>query len=265
MRVLDVLRRDQPGEDDAEASTRPLGARRWGRISLRIAKIGLVVVLVLAAAVGVLFVLTPSAGEATSLVQDQAQQHGIAYPGAPVPQYFAHALVATEDKRFYSDPGVDPLAISRVILAKMTGKQDQGGSTIAQQLAKMLYTQGRSGAKVLLEQVTLAIKLNMTYSKTQILQMYSEVAYYGHGYYGLEQASCGYFGHQPADLTLVQAAMLAGAVNAPTFDDPLDHPAQARARLVHVLGRMEAVGYLTQAQQTAALKAPLGLSATRGC
>jgi membrane peptidoglycan carboxypeptidase len=95
--------------------------------------------------------------------------------------------------------------------------------------------------------------------------MYSEVAYYGHGYYGLEQASCGYFGHPPSDLTLVQAAMLAGAVNAPTYDDPLTYPAQARARLVHVLGRMEAVGSLTPAQEAAALKAPLDLSATRGC
>jgi membrane peptidoglycan carboxypeptidase len=95
--------------------------------------------------------------------------------------------------------------------------------------------------------------------------MYAEVAYYGHGYYGLEQASCGYFGHPPQDLTLVQAAMLAGAVNAPTYDDPLVYPAQARSRLVHVLGRMLAVGYLTKQQETQALQTPLGLSATRGC
>jgi membrane peptidoglycan carboxypeptidase len=265
VRVLDVLRRDEPGEGDAERPTVPLRNRRSTRIWLRVAKVGLLVVLVLAAAIGLLFAFTPSAGQATALVQDQAEQHNIAYPGPSVPQYFAQALVATEDKRFYSDPGVDPLAVGRVVLARISGKQDQGGSTIAQQLAKMLYTQGRSGVKVELEQVTLAIKLNMTYTKDQILQMYSEVAYYGHGYYGLEQASCGYFGHPPADLTLVQAAMLAGAVNAPTFDDPLSYPVQARARLVHVLGRMQAVGYLTAAQETTALDAPLGLSATRGC
>jgi membrane peptidoglycan carboxypeptidase len=265
VRVLDVLRRDEPGEGDAERPTVPLRNRRSTRIWLRVAKVGLLVVLVLAAAIGLLFAFTPSAGQATALVQDQAEQHNIAYPGPSVPQYFAQARVATEDKRFYSDPGVDPLAVGRVVLARISGKQDQGGSTIAQQLAKMLYTQGRSGVKVELEQVTLAIKLNMTYTKDQILQMYSEVAYYGHGYYGLEQASCGYFGHPPADLTLVQAAMLAGAVNAPTFDDPLSYPVQARARLVHVLGRMQAVGYLTAAQQKTALDAPLGLSATRGC
>jgi membrane peptidoglycan carboxypeptidase len=113
--------------------------------------------------------------------------------------------------------------------------------------------------------VALAVKLNMTYSRAEILRLYAEVAYYGHGYYGLDAASCGYFGHSPANLTLVQAAMLAGVVNAPTYDDPLVYPAQARARLVHVIGRMAAVGYLTKAEESAALKAPLGLSAGRGC
>jgi membrane peptidoglycan carboxypeptidase len=113
--------------------------------------------------------------------------------------------------------------------------------------------------------VALAVKLNMTYSKPEILRLYAEVAYYGHGYYGLNAASCGYFGRPPAKLTLVQAAMLAGVVNAPTYDDPLVYPAQARARLVHVIGRMAAVGYLTAAQENAALKASLDLSAVRGC
>lgn len=239
--------------------------QRWLKIARRTGKVALGVVLVLVAGTGILFGATPSAGQAQTLVQQQARDHGIGYPGAAVPLYFAQALVATEDHRFYSDPGVDPLAIARVVAYKAVGKQDQGGSTIAQQLAKMLFTGSRSGLKTVLEQVTLAVKLNMTYSKAQILQMYSEVAYYGHGYYGLEQASCGYFGHQAADLTVVQAAMLAGAVNAPTYDDPLVYPTQARARLVHVLGRMQAVGYLSAAQEQQALKAPLGLSATRGC
>jgi penicillin-binding protein 1A len=91
------------------------------------------------------------------------------------------------------------------------------------------------------------------------------VAYYGHGYYGLNAASCGYFGKRPAGLSLVQGAMLAGVVNAPSYDDPLAYPVRARARLEHVIGRMAAVGYLTQAQEAAALKAPLGLAPVRGC
>ncbi len=221
--------------------------------------------MIFAVAVGLLFLLTPSAGQATALAQAQAQEHHIAYPGPPVPPYFAQALVATEDHRFYTDPGVDPLALVRVMNSWITGRRDQGGSTIDQQLAKNLYTSGRSGFAQIIEQVAMAIKLNQTYSRAEILRLYAEIAYYGHGYYGLNAASCGYFGRLPDQLTLVQAAMLAGVVNAPTYDDPLVYPRQARTRLVHVIGRMAAVGDLTQAQETAALNAPLGLSAVRGC
>jgi len=224
------------------------------------------VVLLIALASVAVFVLTPSAGEASTLVQQQAAERHIGYPGPQVPENFAQALVATEDHRFYADPGVDPLALSRVVVSYIFGQQDQGGSTIDQQLAKNLYTAGKSdGLAQKLEQVAMAIKLNRAYSHVQILQMYAEIAYYGHGYYGLTAASCGYFGHLPDQLTLVQAAMLAGVVNAPTYDDPLSYPAQARTRLVHVIGRMAAVGYLTEAQEQAALAAPLGLSSVRGC
>jgi len=154
---------------------------------------------------------------------------------------------------------VDLLAVGRVVKGKLTGGQDQGGATIEQQLAKMLYTPGTSSLKAELEQVVLAFKLNSAYSKQQILQLYAEVAYYGHDYYGLEQASCGYFGHPASELTVVQGAMLAGVVNAPSVDDPINDPANARARLEHVISRMVAVGYLTQAQANQELSTPLGI------
>jgi membrane peptidoglycan carboxypeptidase len=254
------------GSFQSEGPTRPMRTRRRRfRIAFRIAKVLLVIVVLFAVAVGLLFLLTPSAGQATALTRAQARDRHITYPGPPVPAYFAQALVATEDHRFYSDPGVDPLAMGRVVISWITGREDQGGSTIDQQLAKNLYTGGHSGFTEDLEQLVMAVKLNQTYSRPQILRMYAEVAYYGHGYYGLDAASCGYFGRPPDRLTLVQAAMLAGVVNAPSYDDPLVYPRQARTRLVHVIGRMAAVGYLTQAQATAALKAPLGLSAVRGC
>jgi membrane peptidoglycan carboxypeptidase len=250
---------------EGQRPTRPLRVRRRSRIALRFAKVLLAIVLVFAAAAGLLFVLTPSAGQATALAEAQAREHHIAYPGPPVPPYFARALIATEDHRFNSDPGVDPLAMARVMVSWITGHKDQGGSTIDQQLAKNLYTSGHSGFPQDLEQIVMAVKLNQTYRRPEILRLYAEIAYYGHGYYGLQAASCGYFGRPPDRLTLVQAAMLAGVVNAPTYDDPLVYPRQARARLVHVLGRMAAVGYLTQAQELAALNAPLALSAARGC
>jgi len=246
--------------------TRPLKQRSWRRrLIFGAVKVVAVLVALFLAAVVLLYAFTPSASQATSLAEAQAAEHHIGYPGPPVPQYFAEALVATEDHRFYTDPGVDPLALIRVTASWITGHTDGGGSTIDQQLAKNLYTSGDSSFPQIVEQVTLAVKLNRAYSRAEILRLYAEIAYYGHGYYGLQAASCGYFGRPPAQLTVVQAAMLAGAVNAPTYDDPLVYPARARARLVHVIDRMAAVGYLTKAQQETALKAPLDLSAVRGC
>jgi penicillin-binding protein 1A len=266
LRVLGA-RRSASGDEGVDVEpTRPLPRRSWRRrLVFGIAKVLAAVILIVAAGIGLLFVLTPSAGQATALAAAQAREHHIAYPGPAVPQYFAEALVATEDHRFYTDPGVDPFALVRVAGSWITGHTDGGGSTIDQQLAKNLYTSGHSSFTQIVEQVAMAVKLNTTYSRAEILRLYAEIAYYGHGYYGLEAASCGYFGRPPAELTVVQAAMLAGAVNAPTYDDPLVYPAQARARLVHVIDRMAAVGYLTKAQQAAALNAPLGLSAVRGC
>jgi membrane peptidoglycan carboxypeptidase len=253
-------------EDVGYEQTRPLKRRSWRfRLALGVVKVVLVVTAVFLAAVALLYAFTPSAGQATGLAEAQAAEHHIAYPGPPVPQYFAEALVATEDHRFYADPGVDPLALVRAAASWITGHTDGGGSTIDQQLAKNLYTSGHSSFPQIIEQVTMAVKLNRAYSRAGILRLYAEIAYYGHGYYGLQAASCGYFGRPAAQLTVVQAAMLAGAVNAPTYDDPLAYPAQARARLVHVIDRMASVGYLTKAQQDAALHASLDLSAVRGC
>jgi membrane peptidoglycan carboxypeptidase len=265
LRVLGARRSAFDDVEPGEAERPPRKTRTRLRLGLRITKVILIVIVVLAAGIGLLFTLTPSAGQASALARAQAQEHHIAYPGPPVPSRFAQALVATEDHRFYADPGVDPLALGRVVISWIEGHQDGGGSTLDQQLAKNLYTSGRSGVTQLFEQVALAIKLNRTYSRAEILRLYAEIAYYGHGFYGLTAASCGYFGRPPAQLTVVQAAMLAGVVNAPTYDDPLVYPAQARARLVHVIDRMAAVGYLTTAQQDAALKAPLDLSAVPGC
>jgi membrane peptidoglycan carboxypeptidase len=233
------------------------GRRYFKRAAISLA----VVIVVLALAAGALWVATPSAGEATQLAQAQAEQHGIPYPGPSVPENFARPLIATEDHRFYGEPGVDLLAVARVAAAKVTNGSDQGGATIEQQLAKMLYTPTQTGFNAEVKQVALAVKLNIAYSKQQILDLYAEVAYYGHGFYGLEQASCGYFGHQAKNLTVIQGAMLAGVVNAPSVDDPINDPGNARARLEHVIARMVAVGDLTAAQGQRVLGTPLGLTA----
>ena len=262
--------------DDVPGYTRPL-PRRWARpraatsrrrrILKRAAFAVATIIALFVLAAGALLLATPSATEATKLAEQQAAQHGIGYPGPPVPDNFARPLVATEDHRFYSEVGIDPLAVGRAAAGKLTGGQDQGGATIEQQLAKMLYTPGQSGLAAELKQVALAVKLNATYSKATILRLYAEVAYYGHGYYGLQAASCGYFGRPPSQLTVNQGAMLAGVVNAPSIDDPVTYPMNARARLAHVIARMVAVGYLTPAQGTRELSAPLGIvpRAQAGC
>jgi membrane peptidoglycan carboxypeptidase len=164
---------------------------------------------------------------------------------------------------FHSEPGIDPFAVGRVLFAKFTGGQDQGGSTIEYQLARMLYTPvGRAGLAAQAQDAALAVKLNLTYSKQRILALYADAAYFGHGYYGLQAAACGYFGRPPASLSVAQAALLAGLVNAPSADDPVVNPAAAQSREQHVLSRMVATGYLTHAEAGQALRQPLGLTQT---
>jgi len=232
--------------------------RRHGRTA-RILTVALGLLLVGVLALGGLFLITPSVGDAQARVQQMDRQRHVAYPGPPVPARFAASLVSTEDHRFYSEPGIDPFAVGRLILGRIRGRPDQGGATLYQQLAKMLYTPGGSGLAVEAEQVTLGIKLALSYPKQQILGMYADVAYFGHGYYGLGAASCGYFGVTPAKLSWPQAAMLAGLVQAPSADDPILHFATARGREAHVLGRLAATGRLSQAQAASAYRQPLRL------
>jgi len=258
-------------DTDVVEPTQPLPRlprERRGRFRRFLYRFTLTVVSLLACAAlgfGLLLVFTPSAGQAPTLAAQLAREHHISYPGPPAPASFSRPLIATEDHRFYSEVGgVDPVALGRVAQGAVSGGTDGGGATIEVQLAKMLYIGANSPAdhtfEGKLEEFALAVKLGAMYSKPEILRLYAEVAYYGHGYYGLQAASCGYFGSPPADLTISQGAMLAGVVNAPALDDPIDHPAQAHARLAHVIGRMVAVGDLTPAQGQAALNAPLNLT-----
>ena len=254
-----------PGDADVPGPGRHLARR------LLLRAIAVVVSLVLLAimAFGALLLATPSVGNAPALVRAQDLAHHVAYPGPAVPARFAAALVATEDKRFYSEPGIDLFAVGRVGISYVTGHGIQGGATLYQQLAKLLYTHGSSASAAdEAEQVALAVKLYLTYTRPQILQMYADVAYFGNGFYGLAAASCGYFGVEPAGMSWPQAALLAGMVQGPSVDDPLTNPANARAREVHVVGRLVATGKLTPAQGRAALAVPLSSlvgNAGQGC
>ena len=262
---------DRDGRYGADPSrfAPPRAARRRGRRLLRRLMLTIMVlVTVLVLGFGALLLITPSVSSAPSLARAFDQAHHASYPGPPVPARFAESLVATEDHRFYAEPGIDVYAVARVAVASLGGHGgEQGGATLYQQLAKMLYTPQRAGLRAETEQVVLGIKLNFGFSKPQILQMYSAVAYFGHGYYGLAAASCGYFGTVPAGLSWPEAATLAGLVQGPSADDPIQHYAAARAREQHVLSRLVSTGKITESQAAMAYAQPLHLvgGSGRGC
>lgn len=246
-----VLRRPRHG------GNQPTGnRRRWPR---RILLIVGACLLVLVISAGVLFAIAPSVGNAEARVAALAVKHGAVDNGAPVPTLFAKSIVASEDARFYSDDGVDPIGLARAAWTTVSGGGDGGGSTISQQLAKLLYTNGQSSAADVVEQVALAIKLNLQYSKAQILEMYADTVYFGHGFYGLDAASCGYFGVRPGQLSLPQASLLAGLVQAPSAYDPLAHLHLARVRQRYVLNRLVATGQISERTAATAYHAPLDL------
>lgn len=163
-------------------------------------------------------------------------------------------------------PSPDRVAVGTAL----HGAADQGGSTLDQQLAKQLYTSGQGGWSDQLTQVSVAVKLDASYSKAQILEMYTATVYFGRGFYGLNAASCGYFAVPPAALDQGQAAVLVGLLPAPSNDNPITNVGLARQRQQHVLQRLVATHALTSQKAAALYAAPFRLhSATgrhiRGC
>lgn len=224
-----------------------LRSARWLRRALCTAAALTIVALAL---LSLLLLLTPSATDASSRASAMVAEHRGATAMPVIPQRVAAAVVATEDHRFYHHPGLDPIALGRASFGLLRGTDD-GGSTIDVQLAKLLYTGNRGDLASQLDRVGVAIKLDHTYTKNQILLMYLNVAYFGHGFYGLEAASVGYFDQVPQNLDWAQAAMIAGLLQAPTDYDPVDHSRAALLRRHHVLDRLAATGVLTRAEMAA--------------
>jgi hypothetical protein len=241
-----LLRRARPGDRQS---------RRTG-LTIR-AGLGLVLVLALGAAL--LLALTPSADSAAARTRDWMAAHRAGPPLTTPPARIVATLIATEDHRFYQHHGLDLLAVGRAAGGLVTGR-DTGGSTIEVQLAKLLYTGGRDGLADQIEQAAVAVKLDLTYTKTQILLMYLNSEYFGHGFYGVNAAARGYFDIAPQDVTWGQAAMLVGLLKAPSYDDPFRHPDRALGRRGEVVDRLLKVGVLTAAQATAIKGTPLQLT-----
>jgi penicillin-binding protein 1A len=241
---------------------RPGPPRRRRRLLPRLLRLLVAVVVLVAVLLGGGWVLTPSVDDAPQRVSAFLAAHDAPALSGAVPGRLAEALVATEDSRFRSNPGVDPLSLLRAPWTLVTG-QDPGGATLEQQLAKNLYENGDNTGLQKGAELVLALKLDASFSKDEILRLYLDDGYYGHGFYGLTAATEGYFGVAPGRLTEAQASLLAGLFQAPSAYDPLVHPDAARARQAHVLDRLVAVGALTRAQADAVAAQPWGLRTGR--
>lgn len=177
-----------------------------------------------------------------------------------------NALIAIEDVRFYEHSGIDLIALFRVAKGVATGNSDMGGgSTITQQLAKNLFPRGENLSKSKLvirklqEWVT-ATKLEYNYSKDEIIAMYLNTVFFGHNAYGVKKATETFFGKEPNEITIEEAALLAGVVNAPTKFSPKRHPDNAMNRRNLVLKRMESCDYITEAEYDSISQIPIDMS-----
>ena len=164
-----------------------------------------------------------------------------------LPPYLPKAFVAIEDRRFYEHFGIDPIGIARAVVRNLTPSRRlaQGGSTLTQQLAKNLFlTQERTASRKIQEAI-LALWLERNYSKDEILELYLNRVYFGSGAYGVEAAAQRYYGKSARNVSLAEAAVLAGLVQAPSRLAPNRNPDAAQNRAELVIAAMDELGFIT--------------------
>lgn len=191
------------------------------------------------------------------LVGNRGDTGGEAVRISELPPWLPGAIIATEDRRFRDHWGIDPIGLARAVVVNLTRRGvSQGGSTLTQQLAKNLFlTQERTfGRKV--QEVLLALWLERTYTKDQILELYMNRVYMGAGAYGVDAASRRYFGKSAREVTPLEAAMLAGLLKAPSRYAPSRDPERSKARAQTVLALMVETGVITDKQREAAIAQP---------
>lgn len=201
---------------------------------------------------------------ATTLYADQDEpftsfyeQRRILIPLAKIPAHLQRAVLATEDAGFYEHRGLSMRGILRALAANLLQRRRaQGGSTITQQLARILFLTPEKSLSRKIKEALLAVEIDQRYSKERILELYFNQIYFGHGAYGVEAAAQTYFKKSATEVTLDEAAMLAGLPNAPNRFSPILDPTRARRRRAHVLNRMADEGYITPAQAEEAGRAP---------
>ncbi len=172
--------------------------------------------------------------------------------------HLKRAVLAVEDSYFYSHSGINPSSVGRAVLANFqAGATVEGGSTITMQLVKNLFlTPERTISRKVAEAV-LALRLEQIFSKEEILEMYLNQVYWGHNNYGVETAAQSYFNKSAKDLTLPEAAMMAGLIQAPEDYSPFNNYEQTKQRQLIVLNRMRQLGWITTEEEATAKAAPL--------
>lgn len=195
----------------------------------------------------------------------RGKEHRIHLPLAEIPQVTRTAVVAIEDSRFYEHHGVDLRGVARALWTDLKARSKvAGGSTITQQLVKNKYLNSQKTLSRKIDEAMLAIEMEQQYSKDQILEMYLNEVYWGHGADGIEAAAQTYFGHSARNLNLSESAMLAAMLKGPERYSPYRHPEQAFERQHVVLDRMAELGAITKEDAERAKRQKLNLPGAPG-
>jgi penicillin-binding protein 1A len=198
-----------------------------------------------------------------SVLSEQGSFYGDQARVADLPDYVPNALIAIEDRRFRSHYGMDPIGLGRAIFQNLrAGHLVQGGSTLTQQLAKNLFLSSARTAQRKVQELVLAIWLERKFSKDEILQLYLNRVYYGAGATGIEKAAQTYYHKSAIELSLMEAATLAGVLKAPTNYNPLTHPEESAARAKLVITAMVDAGFITADEANQAINAPATVAAS---
>jgi penicillin-binding protein 1A len=186
------------------------------------------------------------------------EKHRIPIPYDQIPKPLINAVLATEDQRYFQHPGIDiPGLLRASVKLILTGRKEEGGSTITMQVARSFYLTRHKTFGRKLREILLALKIDHKLSKEKILELYLNKIMLGSRAYGVEAASEIYYGKPLNQLSLDQFAMLAGLPKAPSALNPLTNPEAAKERRNHVLDRMRKLNYITEAEYQAAIAAPL--------
>lgn len=209
--------------------------------------------------------LDPMKPKLNQRVEAVEKQYGVQpIPFKAIPKTYRQAVIDTEDRRFSWDPGIDPIGIIRSVgvdLAK--SRYAQGGSTITQQVVDNTFLERDKSLSYKIKQTIYAIGIYDTFPKDDVFEIYANIIYFGHGAYGLVNASETYFGKKPDELNDGELTMLAGIPNSPNLFDPIKHYSYSRKRQAAVVQNMVEVGDLTPQEAEQVLKEPIRLKSAK--